>query len=88
MVRASQPNGSPTGLPPDEMKIRFFVTGSAAFFAAWLAVTYVRDVPHEDYPRLGKGSMPLSAQAEPEAPETPTLPETDEEIPTAIALAD
>ena len=88
MVRASQPNGSPKGPPPDEMKIRFFVTGSAAFFAAWLAVTYVRDVPHEDYPRLGKGSMPLSAQAEPEAVETPALPETEDEIPTEIALAD
>lgn len=70
------------------MKIRFFVTGSAAFFAAWLAVTYVREVPHEDYPRLGKGSLPLSAQAEPEAPEAPAFPVTDEEIPTEIALAD
>ncbi len=63
------------------MKIRFFVTGSAAFFAAWLAVTYVREVPHEEYPRLGKGSLPLSAQAEPEvreplddaAPEMPVV---------------
>lgn len=68
------------------MKIRFFVTGSAAFFAAWLAVTYVRDVPHEEYPRLGKGSLPLSAQAEPEAP-APV--ETEEPaLPTEVALAD
>jgi hypothetical protein len=70
------------------MKIRLFVTGSAAFFAAWVAVTYVREVPHEGYPRLGKGSMPLSAEAEPEAPETPALLGTDGEMPTEIALAD
>lgn len=49
------------------MKVRVFVTGSAAFFAAWLAVTFVREVPQENYPRLGKGSLPLSAQADREA---------------------
>ncbi len=67
------------------MKIRFFVTGSAAFFAAWLAVTYVREVPHEDYPRLGKGSLPLSAQA---TPEQPVLPDVEDEAAPEIALAD
>ena len=92
MVRASQPNGSSKEPPPDEMKVRFFVTGSAAFFAAWLAVTYVREVPHEDYPRLGKGSLPVSAQVQPEIPEAPevaiVMPEIEEEIPSGVALAD
>lgn len=68
------------------MKIRVFVTGSAAFFAAWLALTYVREVPHENYPRLGKGSLPVSAEAAPAA--ATGLPDAGDALPTEIALVD
>jgi hypothetical protein len=47
------------------MKVRIFVTGSAALFAAWLGLTFVREVPRENYPELGRGSLPVSANAEP-----------------------
>jgi len=36
-------------------------------FAAWLTVTYLRAVPPELYPVLGKGSTPVQAKAEPKA---------------------
>ncbi|MFD0893207.1 hypothetical protein KBB96_17440 [Luteolibacter ambystomatis] len=44
------------------MKATAFVCASAALFAAWLTITYVRDVSPKDYPTLGKGSVPVSAQ--------------------------
>lgn len=44
------------------MKATAFVCASAALFATWLTITYVRDVPPKDYPTLGKGSVPVSAQ--------------------------
>lgn len=47
------------------MKVRIFVTGSAALFAAWLGLTFVREVPRENYPELGRGSLPVSAKAVP-----------------------
>jgi hypothetical protein len=68
------------------MKIRVFVTGSAAFFAAWLMLTFVRQVPHEHYPRLGKGSLPVSAEAAP-APAAPVAGIPHDPA-TEIALAD
>jgi hypothetical protein len=46
------------------MKAPVFVCASAGLFASWLAVTYVRAVPSEQYPALGRGSQPLSAQRE------------------------
>jgi hypothetical protein len=46
------------------MKASVFVCASAGLFASWLAVTYVRAVPSEHYPALGRGSQPLSAQRE------------------------
>lgn len=46
------------------MKIRLFVTSSAVFFAAWLGITFFYQVPEENYPQLGRGSLPISAKAE------------------------
>lgn len=43
------------------MKATTFVCASAAVFASWLAVTYVREVSPKDYPSLGRGSVPVSA---------------------------
>ena len=31
----------------------------------WLGVTYVREVPLQYYPRLGRDSLPISAGAQP-----------------------
>jgi hypothetical protein len=45
------------------MKVRVFVSTTAGLLLLWLGVTYVREVPYENYPRLGKGSQPLSAEA-------------------------
>ncbi|BCU76316.1 hypothetical protein [Luteolibacter sp. LG18] len=44
------------------MKATAFVCASGALFATWLTITYVRDVSPKDYPALGKGSVPVSAQ--------------------------
>jgi hypothetical protein len=49
------------------MKASHFVFASAGLFAAWLTVTYLRAVPPELYPVLGKGSTPVQAKAEPKA---------------------
>lgn len=48
------------------MKVRIFVFGSAALFAAWLGLTFVRDVPRDNYPVLG--TAPLSAEVEVQIP--------------------
>jgi len=68
------------------MKVPVFVTSSAAVLAAWLGVTYFREVPAEKYPKLGKGSMPLSARAEPEGESKPliSLEEEPEEPVAAV----
>ena len=50
------------------MKVRMFVSGSALVLAAWLGVTYVRTVPIQHYPQLGRGSLPISAKHEHAAP--------------------
>ncbi|MGB6221065.1 MAG: hypothetical protein WBG04_08530 [Haloferula sp.] len=50
------------------MKVRMFVTCSAAFLAAWLGVTFFREVPREAYPQLGKGSLPISKKVEEKKP--------------------
>ena len=52
------------------MKATAFVCASGALFATWLTITYVRDVSPKDYPALGKGSVPVSAQRQ--APASPS----------------
>jgi hypothetical protein len=47
--------------PVSIMNVKSFVAASACFLAAWLAFTFVREVPREGYQRLGKGSKPLTA---------------------------
>jgi hypothetical protein len=66
-----------------DMKIRLFVTCSAAFFAAWLGVTFFREVPREAYPQLGKGSLPISAKVEKKEPLIVIEEESDEPVVTA-----
>jgi hypothetical protein len=36
------------------MKLRLFVSGSAVVLVAWLAITFVHDVPTQPYPKLDK----------------------------------
>ena len=56
------------------MKVRLFVTGSAAFLAVWLTATFLQDVPVDSYTQVGRGSVPLSAKAaKPAAKETPVV---------------
>jgi hypothetical protein len=55
------------------MKVSLFVTSSAALLAMWLGVTFFREVPAEKYPKLGKGSLPLSARAKPEGESKPLI---------------
>ena len=45
------------------MKSSLFVALSSAFFMTWLVLSYVTTLKPE--PRLGRGSLPLSAQAKP-----------------------
>jgi hypothetical protein len=45
------------------MKVRLFVTGSAALLAVWLTATFLQDVPVDTYTTFGRGSVPLSAKA-------------------------
>jgi hypothetical protein len=54
------------------MKSSLFVTLSSLFLLAWLALSYVTSLQPE--PRLGRGSLPLSAQKSPDA-EVPNQPE-------------
>ena len=44
------------------MKVRFFVTGTAALLAVWLVATFLNDVPVDRYPQFGRGSVPDSAK--------------------------
>ncbi|MGB1128475.1 MAG: hypothetical protein ACPG4K_00395 [Haloferula sp.] len=46
------------------MKLRIFVSGSAALFAAWLGLTFVRDVPRENYPELGRAPVTAAVEVE------------------------
>ena len=57
------------------MNVKFFVTGAASLLMAWLAVTYIREVPRDTYQRLGKGSQPLSAATEQKGAEPNVAPE-------------
>ena len=50
------------------MKVQLFVTCSAAVLAAWLGVTYFREVPREAYPQLGKRSLSISTKTEKKVP--------------------
>lgn len=74
---------SPKGADRFDMKVRLFVTCSAAVLAAWLGVTYFREVPRDAYPQLGKGSLPISAKAEKKAPII--VMEEEPEEPVAVA---
>lgn len=67
------------------MKVQLFVTCSAAFLAAWLGVTFFREVPSDAYPQLGKGSLPFSAKVEEDVEPSITL---DEEETSAVAAAE
>jgi hypothetical protein len=44
------------------MKVRFFVTGTAALLAVWLVATFYSEVPVDRYPQFGRGSVPVSAK--------------------------
>ena len=50
------------------MKATAFVCASAALFAGWLTITYLREVSPKDYPTLGRGSVPVSASRKPASP--------------------
>ena len=65
------------------MKIRIFVTGSAALLAAWLAATFFSDVPVERYPQYGKGSVPVSAKAA-KKQDKPVARAKADELPVAV----
>jgi len=73
------------------MKISIFVTSTAALLMVWLTVTFFRQVPHENYQLLGRGSLPISAAAEPEPVEdegmAARLEETDPDQPP-VAVVD
>lgn len=45
------------------MNIRHFVSGSAVLLAVWLLMTFLREVPTEPYPALGRGSVPISTES-------------------------
>jgi hypothetical protein len=65
------------------MKVRVFVTGSAALLAVWLAATFFSDVPVERYPQYGKGSVPVSAKAAKKEDKPVAAVEADE-LPVAV----
>lgn len=65
------------------MKVRVFVTGSAALLAVWLAATFFSDVPVERYPQYGKGSVPVSAKAV-KKQDKPLATAKAEETPVAV----
>lgn len=56
------------------MKLRLFVSGSAALFAAWLGLTFVREVPRENYPELG-GEVATASIVPIQVPEATEIPE-------------
>ncbi len=55
------------------MKVSIFVTCSALALAAWLGLTYLHVVPNDEYPRLGRSSLPISAKRD-AAPGEPAKP--------------
>ena len=69
------------------MKVRFFVTGSAALLAVWLTATFFSDVPVDRYPQFGKGSVPLSAKtSKPKAEDQPMASLNADELPIATTV--
>lgn len=50
------------------MKLRLFVIGSSVVLMAWLAMTFILETPLGSYPRLGRGSAPISAKSDPGKP--------------------
>ena len=48
------------------MTVRIFVSGSAAVLAAWLGVTFFRDVPSDHYPALGNTTAAVEPAELPE----------------------
>lgn len=70
------------------MSIRLFVSVSAAFFAAWLGVSYFREVPADSYQQLNRSNLPVSAEAGTDAPAPVATPLSSEEAATEVAMAD
>lgn len=65
------------------MKVRLFVTMTATVLATWLGVTFFREVPQENYPQLGRGSLPVSAKTEPKEQESLLSLEDESDEPMA-----
>lgn len=47
------------------MSIRQFVSGSSIVLAAWLGATFLKEVPADRYPKLGKPTVTTAAAAKP-----------------------
>ena len=62
------------------MKVRFFVTGTAALLAVWLVATFVNQVPVDRYPQFGRGSVPVSAKAVKPKEQAKPAPEFEDKI--------
>lgn len=61
------------------MKVRFFVTGTAAILGVWLGATFFSEVPVDRYPQFGRGSVPLSAKAAKPVPQQKPVAALDAE---------
>ena len=71
------------------MKVRLFVSGSAALLAVWLTATFLQDVPVDTYTTFGRGSVPLSAKAgKPAAKDKPVaaVDKREDEIVPVVAI--
>ncbi len=69
------------------MKVRLFVTGSAALLAVWLTATFLQDVPVDSYTQFGRGSVPLSAKAsKAKLTDKPVVVMEDEEVAPVVTL--
>jgi hypothetical protein len=44
------------------MNIRHFVSASSLVLAGWLLMTFLREVPTDPYPALGRGSVPIPSE--------------------------
>ncbi len=67
------------------MKVRLFVSGSAALLAAWLCATYLHEIPVRDYPELGRQTEQTAAAA-PQSVETSAVLVSLDPMPAAEAV--
>jgi hypothetical protein len=67
------------------MKVRFFVTGTAAILGVWLGATFFSEVPVDRYPQFGRGSVPLSAKAAKPVPQQKPVAALDAEDESPVA---